>query len=203
MRKYAKVYISTQTFGNHMVDEIRVIDDPAIIKLVTDETRRAILELLRVNRLTVAQITSILEKDQSTVYRHVEKLLKAGLIEQTGERKEHHIPEKVYGRTAKIFFLAPGVDAVPGKDALLKHWEQSTEKVARLLRQVGYSGIKEGALRDAFLEIETVMSSKIRDLKPDDNLNFYTIWKLQTAIIMLEMQRNPVLKKKIERFSLV
>ncbi len=184
-----------------MVDEIRVIDDPAVIKLVTDETRRAILELLRVNRLTVAQLTSILEKDQSTVYRHVEKLLKAGLIEQTGERKEHHIPEKVYGRTAKIFFLAPGVDAVPGKDALLKHWEQSTEKVARLLRQIGYDDINEAALRDAFLEIEKTVSGRIRDLKPDDSLNFYTIWKLQTAIIMLEMEKNPSLKKKIEKFS--
>jgi DNA-binding transcriptional ArsR family regulator len=186
-----------------MVDEIRVIDDPAIIKLVTDETRRSILELLRVNHLTVAQLTSILEKDQSTVYRHVEKLLKAGIIEQTGERKEHHIPEKVYGRTAKIFFLAPGMDAVPGKDALLKHWEQSTEKVARLLRQVGYENVDEEALREAFLEIEKTVSLKIRELKPDDGLNFYTIWKLQTAIIMLEMRKNPVLMRKIEKFAMV
>ncbi|MBA3045475.1 MAG: winged helix-turn-helix domain-containing protein [Candidatus Thermoplasmatota archaeon] len=186
-----------------MVDEIRVIDDPAVIKLVTDETRRSILELLRLNQLTVAQMTSILEKDQSTIYRHVEKLLKAGLIEQTGERKDHHIPEKVYGRTARIFFLAPGVDAVPGKDALLKHWERSTEKVARLLRQVGYEGVDEDALREAFLEIEKTVSAKIRDLKPDDSLNFYTIWKLQTAIIMLEMQKNPVLRKKIEKFAVL
>lgn len=184
-----------------MVDEIKIIDDPEVIKLVTDETRRAILELLRVNNLSVSQMTSILEKDQSTVYRHVEKLLKAGLIEQAGEKKEHHIPEKVYGRTAKIFFLAPGMDAVPGKDILLEQWEKTSHTVAGILRQMGYEGIDDELVRDAFLEVEKVVSMKIRDLKPNANLNFYTFWKLQTAIIMLEIEKNPVLKEKIGKFT--
>jgi len=183
-----------------MTDEIRIIDDPEIIKLVTDDTRRAILEILRVNRLTVAQMASILEKDQSTIYRHVEKLLKAGLIEQAGERKEHHIPEKIYGRTAKIFFLAPGMDAVPGKDALLKHLEKSSEAVARMLGQIGYGIGDEEATGAVFMEMERTVSRKLRDLKPDAHLNFYTLWKLQTAIIMLEMDRDPALKEKMKCF---
>ncbi len=183
-----------------MVDEIRIIDDPKIIKLVTDETRRTILEILRVNRLTVAQMASILEKDQSTVYRHVEKLLKAGLIEQSGERKEHHIPEKIYGRTARIFFLAPGMDAVPGKDALLKHLEKSSDAVARMLGQIGYGGGNEQAINSLYLEMERVVSRKLRDLKPDDHLNFYTLWKLQTAIVLLETDRDPALREKLKAF---
>jgi len=183
-----------------MVDEIRVIDDPKIIKLVTDETRRAMLEMLRVNRLTVAQMAGILEKDQSTIYRHVEKLLGAGLIEQSGERKSHHIPEKVYCRTAKIFFLAPGMEAVPGKDALLKNIEKSSEAVARMLESIGYDRGDSDALNSLFIEMERAVSKKLRDLKPGENLNFYTLWKLQTAIILLEAERDPALRGKLKKF---
>jgi DNA-binding transcriptional ArsR family regulator len=183
-----------------MSDEIRVIDDPKIIKLVTDETRRAILEILRVNRLSVAQMASILEKDQSTVYRHVEKLLKAGLIEQAGERKDHHIPEKLYSRTAKIFFLAPGVDSVPGNDAMLKQLAKSSGAVTGMLGQIGYPAGDEDATNAMFVEMEKVVSRKLRGLKPDSTLNFYTLWKLQTAIIILEMDRDPALRAKLKRF---
>ena len=183
-----------------MADEIRVIDDPKTIRLVTDPTRRAILEVLRVNRLTVAQMAGILEKDQSTIYRHVEKLLKAGIIEQTGERKRHHIPEKIYGRTAKIFFLAPGLDAVPGQDALLRNIERSSETVARMLRQSGYPGGDTDALNSLFLEMERVVSKKLRDMKPDSGLTFYTLWKLQTAIVLIESERDEALKKKLLKF---
>lgn len=184
-----------------MTEEIRIIDDPKIIKLVTDETRRAILEILRVNRLSVSQIAGILEKDQSTVYRHVEKLLKAGLIEQSGERKEHHIPEKLYARTAKIFFLAPGLDAVPGKDLLLKNIEKSSGEVAGMLEQMGYGSGDDDATNALFVEMEKVVSKKLRKLGPDAHLSFYTLWKLQTAIIMLEMNRDPELAAKARRFS--
>jgi len=183
-----------------MVDEIKVIDDPAVIRLLTDETRRAMLELLRVHNLSVRQIAEILEKDQSTIYRHVEKLLKAGILEQTGEKKEHHIPEKVYGRTARIFFLAPGFDSAPGKDALLKHLEESSGVVAAALKQLDYDG-DEHVLNELFLEIEKVVSARLRNLKPDASLNFYTLWKLQTAIVLLEMDTNQKLKKKISAFS--
>ncbi|MCK5038913.1 MAG: winged helix-turn-helix transcriptional regulator [Thermoplasmata archaeon] len=185
-----------------MADEIRVIDDPKIIKLLIDETRRAILELLRLNDLTVDQMASILEKDQSTIYRHVEKLLNAGIIEQTGEKKIHHIPKKMYGRTAKLFFLAPGADAVPEKDELLKIWENTSGTIATLLEQIGYEGDGDHAehAKAVFLEIEKVVSEKMKDLKPDSNMSFYMVWKLQTAIMMLEMERDPELKKKIKEF---
>jgi len=75
--------------------------------------------------------------------------------------------------------------------------------VARLLRQVGYEHVDEDALREAFLEIEKTVSVKIRELKPDDSLDFYTIWKLQTAIIMMEIQKNPYLRNKIEKFTML
>ncbi len=185
-----------------MVDEIRIVDDPATIKLMIDETRRTILESLRLNDLTIEQMASILEKDQSTIYRHVEKLVNAGIIEQTGEKKDHHIPKKIYGRTAKIFFMAPSIDAVPEKDELLKIWENTSGTIATLLEDIGYDGKGEQdkLAKEAFLEIEKVVSEKMKDLKPDSNLNFYTIWKLQTAIMMLEMERHPELKKKIKKF---
>ena len=118
-----------------MVDEIKFLDDPEVIKIAIDPTRRKILELLRLNNLTVAQIVNILEKDQSTIYRHVEKLVKAGIIEQSGERKEHHIPEKIYSRTAKIFFLAPGIGALSKEDVLVKHRKRCMKNLPGYLRK--------------------------------------------------------------------
>jgi DNA-binding transcriptional ArsR family regulator len=182
-----------------MVDEIRVVDDPATVKLLTDETRRAILELLRVHNLSVRQMAEVLEKDQSTVYRHVDKLLKGGIIEQTGVRKEHHIPEKVYGRTARIFFLAPGLDDAHDRDALLKRLDESSSAVAAVLGELGFPGDQE-TLRDLYLEIEKVVSERLKEVKPDASLNFYTFWRLQTALVLLEMRGNSKLKSKVDRF---
>ncbi len=198
---YKDINIPSSILGA-MVDEIRIVDDPATIKLMIDETRRTILELLRLNDLTIEQMASILEKDQSTIYRHVEKLVNAGIIEQTGEKKDHHIPKKLYGRTAKIFFMAPSIDAVPEKDELLKMWEKSSGTIATLLEQIGYEGKDdpEQNVKAAFLDIQKVVSERMKALPPDANLNFYTIWKLQMAIMILEMENDPKLKKKVKKF---
>ncbi len=180
-----------------MADEIRILDDPEIIKIAIDKTRRKILELLRLNDLTVAQMASTLGKDQSTIYRHVEKLVKADMILQSGERKEHHIPEKIYSRTAKIFFMAPDIGALSKEDVLVKHRKEMYEKTARLLEKMGYSAaeVSEAASLEMYTEIESLVQSKIKELGPDTELDFNTLWRLRTAITIIELHRNKNLKK--------
>ena len=185
-----------------MVDEIRILEDPEVIKIAIDKTRRKILELLRLNDLTVAQMASILGKDQSTIYRHVEKLVKADIIQQSGERKEHHIPEKVYSRTAKIFFLAPGIGALSKEDVLVKHRKEMYEKTARLLEKMGYSAndATEAVSREMYTEIEAIVQSKIKELGQDTELDFNTLWRIRTAITIIELQRNEKLKELASRY---
>ena len=162
-----------------MVDDIRILDDPEIIKIAIDKTRRKILELLRLNDLTVAQMASILGKDQSTIYRHVEKLVKADIIQQSGERKEHHIPEKVYSRTAKLFFLAPDIGALSKEDVIVKHREKMYEKTAILLEKMGYSGSEatEAASKALYTEIEALVQSKIKGAEAEQHLKDFNVEK--------------------------
>ncbi len=185
-----------------MVDEIKILDDPEIIKIAIDKTRRKILELLRLNDLTVAQVANILEKDQSTIYRHVEKLVKAGIIQQSGERKEHHIPEKVYSRTAKIFFLAPDIGALSGEDVLVKHREEISGRTSKLLEGTGYNASADSieAGNALFQEIESIVSDKIKKLEANTEIDLFTLRKLQTAIMVIELQRNEELKKLAKNF---
>ena len=186
-----------------MVDEIRILDDPEVIKIAIDKTRRKILELLRLNDLTVAQMASILGKDQSTIYRHVEKLVKADIIQQSGERKEHHIPEKLYSRTAKIFFLAPDIGALSKEDVLVKHRKEMYEKSARLLGKMGYSSteITQAASSEMYKEIESIVQSKIKELGSDTELDFNTHWRLRTAITVIELHRNENLKELASKYA--
>ena len=186
-----------------MADEIRILEDPETIKIAIDPTRRKILELLRLNNLTVAQVASTLGKDQSTIYRHVEKLVKADMIQQSGERKEHHIPEKVYSRTAKIFFLAPGIGALSKEDVLVKHRKEMYEKSARLLEKMGYSEteITEAASRELHTEIEAIVQSKIKELGSDSELDFNALWWLRTAITVIELQKNKNLKELASKYA--
>jgi DNA-binding transcriptional ArsR family regulator len=67
--------------------DVMVLTDPDVVKIATEATRRQILSLLRVNDLSISQIAQILGKDQSTVYRHIKKLEKYGLIKIVGKNR--------------------------------------------------------------------------------------------------------------------
>jgi len=186
-----------------MTDEIRFIEDPDTIKVAIDPTRRKILELLRFNDLTVSQMVDVLGKDQSTIYRHVEKLLKAGFIEQSGERKEHHIPEKVYGRTARMFFLAPGFGALSNEEIIEKHRKEIYHKTFRLMKKIGYetTGETQEASKEMYTYIESLVQSKIKELGPEQDLDFEIMRRLRTSIILIEMQKDPKLKGLAEKYA--
>ena len=51
-----------------------------LLKILGDETRLSILNLLRVENLCVCEIEAILENSQSNVSRHLAKLRDAGII---------------------------------------------------------------------------------------------------------------------------
>jgi DNA-binding transcriptional ArsR family regulator len=186
-----------------MADEIRILDDPEKIKIAIDPTRRKILELLRYNDLTVSQLVGILNKDQSTIYRHVEKLLKADFIRQSGQRKEHHIPEKIYGRTAKMFFLAPGIGALSGEDVIIKHHKEMYEKTVVLLEMMGYSGTEETetAGNELYTELEFLVQSKIKELGPDTELDFGTLRRLRSIITVIEIHRNEHIRELAKKYA--
>ena len=93
-----------------MEERIQIVSDPKAIKIGIEETRRTILSYLKIRPMAVSEIAEAIGKDQSTIYRHIEKLLDSNYVQVHGERKVHHIPEKIYSRTASIFLLSPEKD---------------------------------------------------------------------------------------------
>ena len=60
--------------------DLEVIYDPPIIKIAMEKTRNAILQALKIREMSIEDLSFLLDKDPSTVYRHVKKLEEAGLI---------------------------------------------------------------------------------------------------------------------------
>ncbi|NJE43070.1 winged helix-turn-helix domain-containing protein [Thermococcus sp. GR6] len=85
--------------------KIKVITDPEIIKLMLEDTRRKILQLLRNKEMTISQLSEILGKTPQTIYHHIEKLKEAGLVEVKRTEMKGNLVEKYYGRTADAFYI--------------------------------------------------------------------------------------------------
>lgn len=88
-----------------MKRKVKVITDPAVIKLMLEDTRRQILRLLRDREMTISQLSEILKKTPQTIYHHVEKLKEAGLVEVKRTEMKGNLVEKYYGRTADAFYI--------------------------------------------------------------------------------------------------
>ncbi|MFP4609316.1 MAG: ArsR/SmtB family transcription factor, partial [Candidatus Aenigmatarchaeota archaeon] len=137
-----------------MKEEIRLIEDPAALKVGLEGTRNQILELLRVKEMAISQISEALGKDQSTIYRHVKKLQDSGFVEVKGERKQHHIPEKIYGRTAKWFLLTPEPLGDETPYALGMDWnEERIERCLDVLDEIGMKCYQKEEMVERLTEI--------------------------------------------------
>jgi DNA-binding transcriptional ArsR family regulator len=76
---------------------------PEACKLLEGETQRKILDLLRTNDLTVGKIAKELNLAPQSIYHHIKKLEKAGLIHITREKRCGHLIESYYQTTAENF----------------------------------------------------------------------------------------------------
>jgi DNA-binding transcriptional ArsR family regulator len=185
-----------------MQRDVVVVSDPHIIKVGIEDTRLKILALMKFNDLTVAQIAQVLGKDESTVYRHIEKLLQAGYVEVAGERATHHIPERLYRRTAKVFILSP--DEMPGKEGedVMKEWRrEQLRSVIGIIGQIGYEvpdpGEVEERLVRLFTEIDTRSLAEFRKASDPALADNFRFWRARMVLLMLMMRDDPSLAKKV------
>lgn len=114
--------------------EVLIITEPEKVRVLSDETRFKILQLLRERPMTVWELSMALEKDRTTVYRHIKALQRAGLIEELGSEGN----EKLYGRTARLFLIK----ADP--DESIEDFRQAYLRIEadRLVRLLEKSGVK-------------------------------------------------------------
>ncbi len=177
--------------------EIEIVDDPEIIKIIVEDTRSKILRLLRFRDMTISELASILNKDVSTVFRHIKKLEKAGLVQVTGERKVHNIPEKVYGRTIKTIFLAP--EAYENNSFVRRFKEREAHEVEEALSEMGYTITDHEFFRDLISYLDEITVDDINRLKRDMDWN--NLRKLKELLIVLNIDIDKIkeAREKIQR----
>ncbi|MFO7991266.1 MAG: winged helix-turn-helix domain-containing protein [Thermoplasmata archaeon] len=190
-----------------MTEEVKVIDDVESVKLATEESRNKILNLLKINDMTIAQMAEALDRDQSTVYRHIKKLEDHGFVKECEARWTHRIQEKVYKRCASVFLFAP---EPMNKEQLQKKFIECKEKETRLLLKrldiAGYNNpLSEEVIEDLsdfFSYLKEIMVPKIYDNEiKEGTMGFYNLVRFHTMLILLEGEKNPDFREKIKNIA--
>lgn len=180
--------------------ETLVLKNPEQIKVVVDETRRNILSLLKFNDLTVSQIADVLQKDQSTIYRHMSKLEESGFVEVTDERKTHHIPEKVYSRTAHFFILVP--ESEETSKILETYSAKRMEYLYKLMKKMGADiKINDTMVTEGRRFLASLRSELFKEYEEiDEQLDTIMLKKLELFMILLRMEESVEFRERIFEF---
>ena len=78
---------------------------PAQVKAIGHPLRTTILSLLHERAATVTELATAVDRPKSTVAHHVKVLVEAGLIQVVRTRRVRAIEERLYGRTARMFYV--------------------------------------------------------------------------------------------------
>lgn len=185
---------------------IKLIDDPEVIKVAVENAKREILSMLTEQEMTVSEIAARMKKDISTVYRHVHQLQEVGLIEVTGEKKVHHIPEKVYGRTAKILLYSPEVAEMMGDRLREEHILPNVHILLEMMKELGYEvddsdefreNLRKMVMRFNMLTAEGLQRIS-SDKEKDIPIPMYILLMLAIGLIHLDI--DPDLTESVRRF---
>ena len=91
------------------------LTEPEQVKALSHGLRTTILGLLHERAATVTELATAVERPKSTVAHHVKVLTEAGLVQVVRTRRVRAIEERLYGRTARMFYV--GVERTPdGED---------------------------------------------------------------------------------------
>ena len=132
-----------------MKEDVQLIHDSERIRILLEETRKNILNLLKIEDMSISQLAEGLGKDRSTIYRHVKKLEEYGYVELKGERIVNNVPGMIYGRTAKIFLPCPR--SMEPSDPILEslNWEEENAvQILGCLKTLGYDFEISGKMID-------------------------------------------------------
>ena len=81
------------------------LTEPSQVKAMGHPLRTTILGLLHERAATVTELAIAVERPKSTVAHHVKVLTEAGLVQVVRTRRVRAIEERLYGRTARMFYV--------------------------------------------------------------------------------------------------
>ncbi|MFW5946124.1 MAG: ArsR/SmtB family transcription factor [Candidatus Natronoplasma sp.] len=186
-----------------MSPEIKLFEDSETLKVGLESTRKQILELLKVKDMTISQASEALGKDQSTVYRHIKKLEEAGFIEVKGERKKHHIPERIYGRTADVFLMTPEPIRSDRTSTIGIRWsDDKVKEFLDILEEVGYEVEKEDVVKKIsyhFYELDKEVNKELsKSLDDDVEMDFFSLMQIKFLISLIKLENSDSYSEEIK-----
>jgi DNA-binding transcriptional ArsR family regulator len=102
------------TLPNYDLADRIALTEPSQVKAISHPLRTTILGLLHERAATVTELAAAVERPKSTVAHHVKVLTEAGLVRVVRTRRVRAIEERMYGRTARMFYV--GVERSSGDD---------------------------------------------------------------------------------------
>ncbi|MBC7096051.1 helix-turn-helix transcriptional regulator, partial [Thermococcus sp.] len=139
--------------------DVLIITDAKKIKVLAEKTRIDILSLLRDRPMTTSELSMILNKDSSTIYRHVTLLKKAGFVEVVGKEGN----ERLYGRTARVFLITPQENDANALVAMDKIHTNEALNIYKILTEAGF----EISNKKEFIKLTKKFLSNFESLSKD------------------------------------
>ncbi|MGO1167186.1 MAG: ArsR/SmtB family transcription factor [Janibacter sp.] len=92
---------------DYALDDRLPLTQPGQVRAIGHPLRTTILQLLHERAATVTELATAVGRPKSTVAHHVKVLEENGLVRVVRTRKVRAIDERFYGRTARMFHVAP------------------------------------------------------------------------------------------------
>ena len=184
--------------------EFLVIRDAQKFKEASEPSRQKILQLLSTKEMSADELAKILEKDVSTIYRHINKLEDAGLVEVAREERVGPVSRRYYQRAAKIIVGLLPSEEVFESEIFRKYSYEKMRKGLLALRGFRYDIPEDEASLDRLTEIAVewvkLWDSSI-DARIDEEKMVGDIAAYYTAVLLsalVETQKNPQLRRATE-----
>ncbi len=179
-----------------MQQRVKIVRDPEDIKVCIEKTRRKVLSLLSVKNMTISQLSEALGKDQSTLYRHMKKLRDAGFVEVVDERKEYHIPEKIYGRTAKELYLVPEETNIDEENLEIGLQKENVRRALKILDSMGHENDQSEELVEKCTQCLFKLDEKVSSVfeesdEMEEVVDPYAMKVVDRLLPLLEEETNP------------
>ena len=166
--------------------EVLIITEPEKVKVLSDETRFKILQLLRQRPMTIWELSMELGKDRTTIYRHIKMLESAGLVEEL----EAHGNERVYARTARLFLIKVAADESV-EEFRQAYLQVEAKKLVQILEKAGLKIKDKNALeklaKEVLNEIELKSQPIIKKISQADiELTEIELFHLLNMLVFLQ-----------------
>jgi DNA-binding transcriptional ArsR family regulator len=166
--------------------EVLIITSPKTVKVLSEPTRFQILKLLRDRPMSINELSEILRKDRTTIYRHIKALEAEGLVEEI----DAHGNERIYARTARMFLIKVGPDESI-EEFRQAYLQVEAEKLVQILEKSGFEISNREELKvitKKVLDMIEIMSQPVikRISEADIELTEIELFHLLNMLVFLQ-----------------